>query len=107
MYNTGLRELSMTMSKLIYLRTTLILTAFLLLNSAVFAAQLETKDVPRMSIAELKSHLDDPNFTIIDVRSTADWQVSTTKIKGAIREEPQQVNDWIGKYSGDKIIVLY
>ena len=71
------------------------------------SAQVSSQSVPRMTIAELKTQLENPDFTIIDVRSSADWQGSTMKIKGAIREESQQVDAWISKYPKDKNIVLY
>lgn len=91
----------------IFVKTLFVSLTVFLLSFTALSAQLESKNVQKMTVAQLKSHLDDTDFTIIDVRSTADWQDSTMKIKGAIREEPQQVSSWIGKYSRDKIIVLY
>ncbi len=64
-------------------------------------------DVPRMQMDELKARLGDPALVVIDVRQTGDWDASSTKIKGAIREEYRSVSDWASNYSKDKTIVLY
>ena len=47
---------------------------------AVTASGPET--VPRMTKEELKANLSNPDFVIIDVLATHDWQDSNTKIKG-------------------------
>jgi len=64
-------------------------------------------DVPRMSIEELKQQMESPNLMIIDVRTTADWNNSTMKIKGSIREDPSNVTSWMAKLPPDKILVFY
>ena len=63
--------------------------------------------VPRMTIDELKSRLDDPSLVIIDVRAAGDWNGSSMKIKGAIREVYADAETWAPKYDKDKTIVLY
>ena len=60
-------------------------------------------DVPRMTIEKLKSMLGDPDLIILDV----DWPFNATKIKGAVRENPEGVSGWYKKYPKDKTIVLY
>jgi hypothetical protein len=65
------------------------------------------KDVPRMTIDELKSRLTDSSLTVIDVRQPNDWNGSSVKIKGAVREDPSKVSDWASKYSKDKTLVFY
>jgi len=70
--------------------------------SLVFSA-----DAPRMTKDELKALLGNPDLILLDVRAGRDWADSDSKIQGAIREEPGQVNSWSKKYSKDKIIVLY
>lgn len=65
------------------------------------------KDVPRMSIDELKSRLADPSLALIDVRAAKDWSGSSLKIKGAVREDPEKVSAWAAKYPKDKTLVLY
>ena len=64
-------------------------------------------DVPRMSIEELKQRMDDPSLVIIDVRTPDDWEHSTMKIKGAIREEPSETDSWMAKYPPNKTLLFY
>ena len=64
-------------------------------------------DVPRMKKDELKAMLGTPDWVIFDVRAQSDWKGDDSKIKGAIREDPESVKSWAEKYSKDKIFVLY
>jgi hypothetical protein len=64
-------------------------------------------DAPTMTKEELRPHVSTQDFIIIDVRTSSDWKKSEYKMKGALREEPDAVKDWAGKYPKDKIIVLY
>ena len=64
------------------------------------------KDVPRMSVDELKSRLTDPSLIIIDIRAPGDWIASSTKIKGAFRETLDKIEEWAPRYDKDKNIVL-
>jgi predicted sulfurtransferase len=63
--------------------------------------------VPRMPIEELKNRLDDPSLIILDARQNKDWDKSTVKIKGAVRELPADLIRWQPKYPKDKTIVIY
>lgn len=71
------------------------------------SAKIAAGEVPRMELDELKARLGDPTLVILDVRQIGDWNASSTKIKGAIREESTSVSDWASNYSKDKTIVLY
>jgi len=64
-------------------------------------------DVPRMTKEELKTVLGNPSLMIIDVRYGKDWTDSDLKIRGAIREEPDNVRSWVSKYSKEKTLILY
>jgi rhodanese-related sulfurtransferase len=64
-------------------------------------------DVPRMTKDELKAMLGNPDLVVIDVRLDREWKKSDSKIKGAIREEPVNIESWANKYSKDKTLVLY
>ena len=65
-------------------------------------------EVHRISKEDLRSHIGDPDTTLIDVRQEGDWQQSGRKIKGAVREDPMQaVESWQAKYPKDGKIVLY
>jgi hypothetical protein len=72
------------------------------LVSAALAA-----DAPRMDKDQLKASLGNPGVVIIDVRSYTDWLLSTDKVKGSVRENYRDFEDWGAKYPKDKTIVLY
>jgi predicted sulfurtransferase len=63
--------------------------------------------VPKMTIEELKTNLDDPDVVIVDVRVGKDWKGNEFKIKGAVRENPSEFNSWVEKYPKGKTLVLY
>ena len=67
----------------------------------------KSAEVPRMSKDELKAILGSPDLVILDVRAQSDWKDGDSKIKGALREDPESVKSWAGKVSKDKTIVLY
>lgn len=85
------------------------LMVLMLLGGAGCAAvtKIATKDVPRMSVDELKPHLGDPAYVVVDVRAGSDWDGSSSKIKGAVRETGGTVADWASRYAKNKTIVLY
>jgi len=64
-------------------------------------------DVKTIDKDELRAMLGSPDLVLIDVRTDADWDSSETKIAGAIREEPAEVDQWAGNYDKGKTIVLY
>jgi hypothetical protein len=66
-----------------------------------------SKGVPRMTKDELKAMLGSPNLIIIDVRYDPHWKESDVKIKGAVREDYNDVNSWANKYAKNKLVVLY
>jgi rhodanese-related sulfurtransferase len=64
-------------------------------------------EAPRMEKEQLKAQLGNPDVVVLDVRAFTDWFMTKEKIKGAVRENPRDVEDWVGKYPKDKTIVLY
>ena len=70
-------------------------------------AMSKDKDVPRMTKEELKAMMDNPDVVIIDVRYEKHWTGSDKMIKGAIRENYDDVKSWADKYGKDKTLVLY
>jgi rhodanese-related sulfurtransferase len=56
---------------------------------------------------QLKEDLTKPDVIVVDVRTDHDWASSQWKIQGAQRQQPNEVKEWMGKYSKDKKIVLY
>lgn len=75
-----------------------------LILTASFA---EANGVALISADQLKKDLSKPDVIVIDVRVEPEWNASQEKIKGAVRESPGEVADWMGKYPKDKTIVLY
>ena len=73
----------------------------------LLATFAKSADVPRMKKDQLKAMLDNPDLVILDVRAEGDWNGDKSKIKGAIREDPESVKSWAEKYAKDKTIVLY
>ena len=76
--------------------------------SACFENVSPDSSVPRMTKEELRAMLDDPNLVVIDVRHAQDWKSSSSKIKGAVREDTEkEVKSWAEKYPKDKTYVFY
>jgi hypothetical protein len=83
------------------------LTAFLLLGMSV-AVSPAAEEAPRMTIEDLKERMGSPDLVILDLRYGIGWTLSTQKIKGALREDPEEkTGEWAGKYGKDKTIVTY
>ena len=64
-------------------------------------------EVPRISVTDTEKLMGNPQVFIIDVRKKKSWWRSTIKIHGAVREDPFQVAQWIGKYSKTSTLILY
>ncbi len=75
--------------------------------SWMFALLAFADDVPRISKEKLRAMLENPDISIIDVRSNVDWLGSHLKIRGASREDPRKVSSWLDKYPKDRTLVLY
>jgi rhodanese-related sulfurtransferase len=73
----------------------------------MYGAPAGASETPRISKDELKNMLDDPGVVVIDVRAYTDWILSTEKIRGAVREDYRDFDDWSAKYTRDKTVVLY
>ena len=84
----------------------LMAVAFLWMGSALITA-CASDNPPRMTTEELKGMLGDPEVVVVDVRAGSSWTGSTTKIKGAVREDPKAVQSWFQKYPKDKTLVFY
>lgn len=70
--------------------------------------RITAPSVPRMSIDALKARLSDPAVLVLDVRDGRSWEKGTTKIKGAVRQDPgKDVAVWSKGYAKDKTYVLY
>ncbi len=67
---------------------------------------LAASKVPLVSKQTLKSWLNDPNVMIIDIRLFS-YNTSKRKIKGAVRQDPNNVESWAKTLPKDKKIVVY
>jgi hypothetical protein len=74
---------------------------------AFFGACATGREAPLLDKETLKSWLSDPQVVIVDVRYGRDWQDSQSKIKGAIRQNPQEVETWAASLPKERKIVLY
>lgn len=74
----------------------------LLLASSAYAGNFTP-----VSKDQLKADLSKSSVRIIDVRTDNDWASSPWKIKGAVREDPNTVDQWMSEYPKEATIVLY
>jgi len=70
-------------------------------------AIVSASDVPKITVEELSARLGSSDLIIIDVRIERDWKSSPLKVKGAVWEDFQDVDNWAQKYPKDKTTVLY
>ena len=80
-----------------------VLTLTLAIAVVAFAAD----DAPRMEVEKLRTMLNNPSLSVLDVRIASDWRKSNRKIPGAVRVDPHDVSSWIGKFSKESILVTY
>lgn len=64
-------------------------------------------EAPRMNKNDVREMLDNPDVSIVDLRSEEQWQKSGTKVRGAVREDRDNVDSWAGKYDKNKTLILY
>jgi len=74
---------------------------------ALSVTALQAAEAPRMEKEKAKELLEARKIVLIDVRAASDWDPADKKIKGAIREDPTQVDKWAAKYPKDKTLLLY
>lgn len=76
-------------------------------DPAVTPSAAAGEEVPRITIGQVRDILGNPNYVILDVRKSSDWDNSDSKIHGAIREDPSNVNAWVDKYPKEKTLLFY
>ena len=82
--------------------THLILIGFLISFPAPAFGQ-----VVSITIEQLLESLDHPQVLILDVRTSETWKARDTKIKGALRKNPDNFDSWADEIPKDKFLVLY
>ncbi len=88
-------------------RTKRLMVRTVVLVTILFTMTTMAAEVPRMTKEELKEMLGNQDVIIVDTRIGTDWNGSEFKIKGAVREDPTKVSEWIEKYPRDKTFVFY
>ncbi len=75
----------------------------LLIVASIACAQ----EVPRITEEATAKMMDRPDVVLIDVRLEGEWEVSDSKIRGAVRENPEEIDSWMHKYQKDKTLIFY
>lgn len=75
--------------------------------TALPASASDTNSISRISKEEVKSLLGKPDVMVVDVRVAKDWDRSGFKIKGAVREDPREVQRHIDRFSSAKTLIFY
>lgn len=85
------------------LSITFLLSVFLACSPAL----KRSSNVPRITPGELLARIETGRVKVIDVRQERDYTKTPYKIKGAVREDPYDIESWAGKYPKDAPLVLY
>jgi len=88
-------------------RKRLIILSFFLMAFLGCKTLSLSAEAPRITKEELKGMLGNADLVIIDVRLGKAWTESDIKIKGAVREDPENVGSWANHYGKDKTLILY
>jgi len=76
--------------------------------AALWAGMATAGDgAPRIGKDDVKARLGAADTSIIDLRATTDWLLTKQKIKGAVRENPRDVDSWASRYPMDRTLILY
>ncbi len=99
-------------SEIMQRKATISRCIFVIVFLALIAHPMHSKagsagEVPRISAADVEKLMDNPDVVIIDVRKKKSWWSSTTKIHGAVREDPSNVSQWIDKYPKTSTLIFY
>ena len=79
----------------------------LLTAGVLMAGVAAASETLRITKEEVKAKLSSADMAIIDVRASRDWKKSESMIKGAVREDPKDVEKWAKNYPKGKTLVLY
>ena len=88
-------------------RRLIVLISVILVGMGAFGTSSVAKDVTMITKDELKAMLGNLELVIIDVRYDKHWMASDKKIKGAVREDYNDVKSWADKYHKNRLIVVY
>ena len=85
----------------------MLLIFFLSIGFTVFLTMQASGQVIKITIDQLLKTLDHPKLLILDVRTTGNWKAYDTKIKGAVRKNPDTFDSWANDLPKNKYLVLY
>lgn len=88
-------------------RAFFIVVAFFVASIFLSGGTSNAGDVERISKESLKDLLGNQDVIVLDVRLPKDSNASELQIKGAMREDPSQVTEWMKKYPKDKTLIFY
>ena len=88
-------------------RRLIVLISVILVGMGAFGTSSMAKDVTMITKDELKAMLGNLEVVIIDARYDKHWMASDKKIKGAVREDYNDVKSWADKYNKNRLIVVY
>lgn len=63
--------------------------------------------VPTITLDDARALLGTPDVVFIDGRSDVHWKPSSSKIAGAVREDPKAADRWFAAYQRDKTLIVY
>jgi hypothetical protein len=67
----------------------------------------EDDDISKITKEEVQKIIGQADVLLIDVRYEKNWKKSDMKIAGAIREHPNELGSWVGKYAKNNKLILY
>ncbi len=91
----------------IHVLTRMLLIFFLSIGFTAFIPIQASGQVTKITINQLLETLDHPKLLILDVRASGSWQADETKIKGAVRKNPDTFDSWADDIPKNKYLVLY
>lgn len=92
---------------MIELTVAAILAGFAATGILATVAEVSSEEIPKMPKRDARVLLERSEIVAIDVRMPNDWEASDSKIREAVREDPQDIGSWAEKYPKDKALVLY
>lgn len=105
--NNQLDKSNLNKHKFIGPGTVACITLLLIYSWTGFSSADIDKNVPAISVHQVKMLLNNSDVIIIDVRKYRNWWRSSKKILSAIREDPSKVDQWVQKYPKDKSLIFY
>ena len=85
----------------------MLLIFFLSTGFSAFLTIQASGQVIKITIDQLLKTLNHPNLLILDVRTPESWKAYDTKIKGAVRKNPDIFDSWANDLPKNKYLVLY